>query len=227
MKNPARTLLAALVLSTSALVAQAETAVKVAVVDLGKLLNSHYKTEEANVKFAADQQKAEENLDQLNKEFNALVEQYKEYAEQVNNPTSTDEAKKKAEESANAKMEEINRKRQEGQKFQADTQKYFQTRLNNFKQVMIEDISKLSTEVAKRRGATLLFDKSGPTFMGVPSIIFADASFDITDEVLVEINKTKPAPVAAPAAPAAAPAPASTTTTAPAEPVITVPGAKK
>ena len=82
---------------------------------------------------------------------------------------------------------------------------------------MLEEITKVATDVAKRRGATLLLDKSGPSLIGISNLIYTDAGFDITDDVSAEINKSRPAGAAA--APAAAPssaAPAQSTTTAPA-----------
>jgi outer membrane protein len=78
---------------------------------------------------------------------------------------------------------------------------------------MLEEIGKVATEVAKRKGATVVLDKAGPTAIGISNLIYADAAYDITEDVLKEINKDRPA--GAPAAPAtAAPgaaAPASVT----------------
>ena len=62
-------------------------------------------------------------------------------------------------------------------------------------------------------GATLVLDKSGPTLFGIPAIIFADPAYDITQQVIDEVNKDRPP---APAAPAAATP--DTTTPAPATP---------
>lgn len=223
MKNPVRTLLALALFSTSALFAQAQSSVKVAVVDLAKLYDSHFKTEEQNAKIQVEEQNAQQELDRLNKEGNALVEQLKEYQEQVNNPASTPQAKQKAQEAAQQKYEEIRKKQQEVQRYQMDTSAFLQKRINNFKIVMLEDISAKATEIAKSKGATLLLDKSGPSLIGVPSVIYFDSSMDITADVLEAINKDRPVsatPVApaAPAAPAAAPASEA--------PMITVPGMK-
>jgi outer membrane protein len=228
MKNPVRILFAVALLSSAGLVAQAQSALKIVVVDMAKLYDTHFKTEETNAKLRSDEQKAQEELDKLNKEGNALVEQYKEYLDQVNNPASTAEAKQKAQESAQAKYEEINKKRQEVQSFQMNTTKFLQQRINNFKTVMLEDISKVATEIAKKKGASMLIDKSGPSLIGVSPFLYVDASFDITEEVQAEVNKGRPA-VSPTAVPAPA-APAATTPAAPAafgEPAITVPGAKK
>jgi outer membrane protein len=40
---------------------------------------------------------------------------------------------------------------------------------------MLEEIGKIATDVAKRKGATLLLDKAGPSLIGIPAVIYADA----------------------------------------------------
>jgi outer membrane protein len=89
---------------------------------------------------------------------------------------------------------------------------------------MIEEITKSAVEIAKKKGATFLLDKSGPTLVGVSNILYFDPSLDITDEVATELNKDRPAATAAPAASTTATpaAPAATGDS----PKITVPGIK-
>jgi len=80
--------------------------------------------------------------------------------------------------------------------------------------------------VARAKGATIVLDKSISPLTGVASIIYNDDSYDITDEVLKEVNKDRPpappipAPAPAAAAPAAGktPAPAPSPAPAPAKP---------
>jgi outer membrane protein len=59
-----------------------------------------------------------------------------------------------------------------------------------------------------------VLDRSGPTLFGIPGVLYADAGYDMTDAVLTEVNKDRPAPAAAPAATPAAttPAPAAPAT---------------
>jgi len=229
MKKTIQSLFALSVFGAAALLASAQPEPKLLVVDMAKLYDSHYKTEEQNNKLKGDEQKAQEELDRLNKEGNSMVEKYKELAEQANNPAVTAEAKAKATADAQRVMDDIRRKQSEVQSFQQNTRNSLQQRIKNFRDLMIEEISKIAVEVAKRHGATLLLDKSGPTLIGVSNIIYADASYDITDEVLKEINKDRPAAVAAPAAPApsapAASAPAADSNSD--SPKITLPGVKK
>ena len=203
MKKTIQTLFALSAFGAAALISHAQPTPKILFVDMAKLYDGHYKTEEQNAKLRSDELKAQEELDRLNKEGNALVEKYKELKDQASNPAMTTDAKAKAQSDADKMLEDIRRKQGEVQSFQQNTRNSLQQRIKNFRDLMIEEISKVAVDVAKGKGATILIDKSGPTLIGVSNIIYSDASYDITDEVLKLINKDRPAASAAPAAPAA------------------------
>jgi outer membrane protein len=189
MKISLKLFLAAAIAGLFAVAVQAQPAPKVFVVDMAKLYDGHPKTEEQNAKLKTDQQKAEEELQKINVEGNALVEQFKKLEEQVNNPTLSTDAKNKLQQDMQAKGQEIQRKQAEVNQFRGNTQRSLQQRINNFKQFLLEEISKTAVDIAKKKGATLLLDKSGPTLIGVPSLLYFDPAYDITEEVAKEINK--------------------------------------
>ena len=226
MKTPIKSLVAIAAFAALAVGAYAQPAVKILVVDMAKLYDTHYKTLEQNAKIQADDQKAQEEVEKMNKEGNALVEEYKQLNDQSNNPALSAEAKGKAQDAAQKKLEAIQGKQREVQTFIQNTRNSLGQRLNTFRSLMLEEISKVATDVAKRKGATLLLDKAGPTAIGISNIIFADAGFDITEDVVKEINKDRPA--GAPTAPpAAAPATGTGTGTTPAVSVPGLGGTKK
>jgi outer membrane protein len=188
MKTSIKLFLSAAIAGLFAVAVQAQPAPKVFVVDMAKLYDGHPKTEEQNAKLKADQQKAEEELQKINAEGNGLVEQFKKLEEQVNNPTLSADAKTKLQQDMQGKGQEIQRKQAEVNQFRANTQRSLQQRINNFKQFLLEEISKTAVEIAKKKGATLLLDKSGPTLIGVPSLLYFDPAYDITDEVAKELG---------------------------------------
>jgi len=217
MKNPIQTLVAIAAFAALALGASAQPAVKIAVVDMAKLYDTHYKTVEQNAKIQADDQKAQEEVEKMNKEGNALVEEYKALNDQSNNPALSAEAKTKAQDTAQKKLEQIQTKQREVQTFIQNTRNSLGQRLNTFRALMLEEISKIAAEVAKRKGVTVLLDRAGPTAIGISNLVYADPSYDITEDVVKEINKDRPAGAAT--APAATPAPGTSGT-----PALTVPG---
>ncbi len=221
MKKSIQSIVAVAAIAFSALTTHAQTAPKILVVDLAKLFDNHWKTQEQQAKLQADETKAQDQLAQITKDGNTLVEQFKELDEQAKNPAATAEAKAKAQADAQKKYEEIQQKKGEQNSFIQNTRNTLQQRFQTFKTLMIEEISKAAVEIAKKHGATFLVDKSGPTLVGVSNILYFDPSLDITDEVATELNKDKPAASATPAASTAAPAPAAGDS-----PKITVPGIK-
>ena len=204
MKKPIQSLVALAAFGLATLAAPAQPTIKIAVVDMAKLYDTHHKTVEQNAKIQADDQKAQEEVEKMNKEGNVLVEEYKALNEQSNSPALSTEAKSKAQNEAQKKLEAIQNKQREVQTFIQNTRNSLGQRLNTFRSLMLEEISKIATEVSKRKGATIVFDKAGPTGIGISNLIYADSGYDITEDVLKEINKDRPA--GAPTAPAAAPA---------------------
>jgi outer membrane protein len=220
MKKSIQSILAGAAIAFSALTTHAQTAPKILVVDMAKIFEGHYKTLEQQAKLTADEAKAKDQLDQIAKEGNAMVEQYKELDDQSKNPTATAEAKAKAQGEAQKKLEEIRQKQSEQNSFAQNTRNSLNQRFQTFKTLMLEEITKAAVDVAKKKGATFLFDKSGPSLIGVSIILYSDSALDITDEVMAEINKDRPAVTPTPVSPtAAAPAAPATGET----PKITVP----
>lgn len=221
MKKTIQSLVAVAAIAFSAVTTHAQTAPKILVVDLAKLFDNHWKTQEQTAKLQEDEKKAQDQLAIITKDGNALVEQFKELDEQSKNPAATADAKAKSLAEAQKKYEEIQQKRNEQSTFVQNTSNTLKQRFQTFKTLMIEEITKTAVEIAKTHGATFLLDKSGPTLVGVSNILYFDPTLDITDEVAVELNKDRPASVPAVSAPSATSAPASSS------PSITVPGITK
>jgi outer membrane protein len=207
--------------------AQAQPAPKIVVVDMSKIFQGHYETIAEEAKLEDATKKAQEQVDQMNKEGDALVAQYKELNDQSQSAVATADAKAKAVDDGKKLVTQINQKVTDRNKFVTDTRAVLQDRNQKFRASLLAEISKVVVTVAKRHDATLVVDESGPTLLGVPSIIYADPAYDITTEVLAEINKNKPAGTPAatdssmmPMAPSSMSAPSSS----PDMPKITVPG---
>ena len=230
MKRTLQSVITAIAFSATALGLSAQPALKIVTVDIGKIFDGHYKTEEQMAKLKDAQTKAQEELERMVKEANQLVEQYKETMDQSKNSLLTPEARSKAEGDSQKMMEDIQRRNADLQNFQNNTRQSLQQRFNNFRSILLDEISKKVTEIAKGKGATLVVDKSGPSLAGIPPVIYADAAYDITDEIMAAVNKDRPAtpapatPAPATTAPAATPATTAPATTPAAEPTVTVPG---
>lgn len=192
MKSHLKPLIAILAFGFVAAVGSAQT-IKVGIVDMARLFDAHYKTAEKNLVFQDEQERVKAEIQRLNDEGLALQEEAQGMAEQLNNPVLSDDAKAEIQGQARAKVEEMQRKQQEMNTLVNNSSESLKQRIMNFRTLLMDEISKVATDVAKRQGITLLLDKSGPSLLGMPAVLYADDGLEITDEVLAEINKNKPA----------------------------------
>jgi len=204
----------------------AQPALKLITVDVAKAYDGYYKAAEGMAKFQDAQQKAQEQAEELRKQGQTMVDEYKELSEQAKNTLLNPEARTKAEQAAQKKLEDIQRKQADLQNFIQSTERQLQQQMFTRRELLLEEITKTVNELAKRKGATLVIDKSGPSAFRIPVVLFADPGYDITEDVIAEINKDRPAPAPAAATPAAKPAAATPAPAAPA-PGFTVPNVSK
>jgi outer membrane protein len=210
MKTSLKTLLALAAFGASALFATAQTAPKIAVIDMAKVFDGHYKTQEEQEKLKVTETKVTEEMSKIMKDGQALAERYKELEEQAKNPVLTADARKAAQEDAMKQLEEVRKKEQQFAEFRNEMNRSVQQQINSFQQRMFGEISKVASEIAKKKGATILIEKK--------ATIYFDPAYDVTEEVLAEVNKGRPASTSssAPAAPKTGDAPS-----------VLFPGAKK
>lgn len=227
MNKMIRTLLTLGAFAAGSTALLAQPALKLITVDVAKAYDSYYKAEEGMAKFRDAQQKAQEQAEELRKQGQTLVDEYKELGEQAKNTLLNAEARTKAEQNAQKKLEEIQRKQADLQNFVQSTERSLQQQMFTRRELLLEEITKTVNELAKRKGATLVIDKSGPSSFRIPVVLFADPGYDITEEVVAEINKDRPAAAPAAAKPAVVtPAATAPATTAPAT-GFTVPNVSK
>ncbi|HET7536631.1 MAG TPA: OmpH family outer membrane protein [Candidatus Didemnitutus sp.] len=227
MNKLIRTLISLAAFGAGSFALAAEPAVKLVVVDLAKVLNGYYKTEDANQKFDKEGQKAQEQLDALNKQMQGIADQAKELADQAQNTLLKPEVRTQADADYKKKVGEFQQLQQQAQNFRNETGRNIQQRMKNYRDLLLEEISKVSIDIAKARGATVVMDKSGVSLIGATFLIYTDPAYDISDDVLKEVNKDRPvappaapatAPTATPAAPAANSAPFTVPNVTPAKP---------
>jgi outer membrane protein len=215
MHKALRSLATLAALFVGAALSHAQPALKVVVVDMAKVYDTHYKTEEANAKFNDAAQRAQEQLDQLNKQIQTAADEFKALVEESRSTVLSEQARTQATANAQKKREDIERMNAEAQNFRANTQRSLQQRAKNHRDLIMDEIMKVVNDIARARGATLVLDKSGPSVFGVPVVLYSDASYDITEDVVKEVNKDRPPAPPAPATSGGAAAPGSAPATNP------------
>jgi Skp family chaperone for outer membrane proteins len=192
MKKPIRSLTllaAALAFGVSA---SAQAAIKIATVDVVSAYESYWETKANEDKLRETFEKADEQAKKMRAEGAAMVDEFNVVQETSENSMLTQEARDEAAARLQGMANQIQTKQQELQQFVANTQRRLELTRSNHQSIMFDKVKTVANEIALAQGATLVLDTSGPTAIGFSGVLYADPSFDITELVKAELEKTKP-----------------------------------
>ncbi len=165
------------------LYAAAQPAPKVFVVDMGKVFESHPQTQQQQAALKAEEKKVTDQLQKLEKEIRALADKLKEQQARFDDPTLATTQKDAIRAEGQKTAQELQAKQAEGQQLMPKAQGEAQQKVQKMRGQIIGDIMKISADVARKKGGTLVYDKG--------TLVYADPAYDITSDVLAEVAKNK------------------------------------
>jgi outer membrane protein len=164
------------------LAAAAQPAPKVFVVDMAKVFEAHPQTQQQQTALKAEEKKVTDRLQALERDIRALADKLKDQQTRLDDPTLAASQRDAVRAEAQKTAQELQAKQSEGQQLMMKTQNDIQQRVQKMRAQIIGEISKSATDVARRKGGTLLYDRG--------SLVYADPAYDITTEVLAEVAKS-------------------------------------
>lgn len=188
MKKSLLTLCGALILGFTV---EASAELKIAIVDLEKVFNSYYKTEEAQGRLKEQENNYKKELADRQESFQKLMEQHRELKEAVDDPSLAEAARTDKETRLKDKEQEIMSSRNKINEFLQTTRKLTMDQTQRLRSDILEEMDGTIKSLVKGQ-YNLVLDSTGKTLSGAPTIIFSEGVKDITDEIISELNKAKP-----------------------------------
>lgn len=176
---------------------------KIAAVDMGKVFAEYYKTKKAESELKDRAGGYEKELRDRAGELEKLREDGKKLQEDAENPAFNEEKRVEKRKAVETKATEFRLLAQQLQEMKNNRERELKDQQNRVRGAIVEEISKVIQDKAKREGYSLVVDKTGLTLSGVSAFIFVQDSLDITADIIKTLNATAPAGAAA--APAAEP----------------------
>ena len=99
------------------------------------------------------------------------------------------EQKRKA---VNEKLAELNELQREAREYQQTHQRILQEQMLRMRQNILKEITDVVTREAKDAGYMLVLDSSGNTLNGLPGVVFAQDTLDITERISKILNRDAP-----------------------------------
>jgi len=190
----------ALLLATASVFAAAPN---VGVVDDQEIFKKYAKAADLQAEIRKSEESAQASVNERIKAVEQLQSELVGIQKRGQDPMLSENGKKAVEAEFQQKNGTFQQRRGELQNFVNEARNAIQQRVGEMNKQIVADARVQAEKVAKAKGLQLVISK-GP-------VLFADASLDITEDVIKELNAAykASAPVAAPAtAPAATPAPA-------------------
>ena len=182
-----------LVIGALALGSAAAQSLKVGVVDMRVVIESYYKTKQAQVDLNERQTEIQRDLDLRRAKLRDLAKQLEEIKKLAQDESVTPEFQR-------VKTEEYRQKFQEAKALEKDIeivggQKRGQLKaeLERVFRGIRDEVTTIITEKSRENAFDLVFDKSGLGIGGSPLLLYSKDAIDFTSEVLDKLNENAPA----------------------------------
>lgn len=189
--------LLALVFTASALQA---ADLKIGVIDMSKVFQEFHKTKSAADKYKGNYEKAAQEMQERQAVYKNLAAEAQKLQKLAQDPIITPEQRNKYAAELGEKLKEIRSMEMEMQEFADRRQTQLKQEDMQIRKGLYEEILVVVRDRAKADAYDIVFDKTGVSLSTVPVILHVrdGAAGDLTDQIIVELNKDAPPPGAEP-----------------------------
>ena len=192
----------ALILLSIMAVSASAADLKFGVVDMSKAFSDFHKTKEAAEKFKVNLDKAQKEMNDRWSVYKNLMTDMQKLKKEASDPIMTQDARAKKGMEFEEKGKELRSLEQEIGEAQNRRNSQLKQEDMSIRKGIYDEILVVVKEKAKKDGYDFIFDKSGMSLSTVPVLIYYKDAVDVTDLIIVELNKN--APAASASTPAAA-----------------------
>ena len=183
-----------LLLSSTASLAQ----VKLATIDLKKVFDSYYKTRQADATLKERASEFDKTRKNMLDDYQTLNERYKKELDSANDQAVSSEEREKRKRLAESTLLEIKKVEADVTAFDRSSRSTLGETQRKFRDNILREIRELISARAKAASITMVVDTAAETPNQTPVFLYASAEYDLTEDVLKQLNAGAPAESAKP-----------------------------
>jgi len=181
-----------LCLSLLGLASTSHAQVKIGTVDMNKIFSAYYKTKDAEARINEARNSAKQELDERMDTYKKDLDDINKLNDDIAKPELSKEAKDAKSKDRDDKIQETKNLEREINEFRQTREKQLQEQAVRMRNGIVDEITKLVLDKVKSENYDLVMDRSGLSLNGVPILIFAKDGLDFSDDIITELNKSKP-----------------------------------
>ena len=173
----------------------AQTADRLAFVDMDKVFNEYFETKrfDARLKELADEVKAEN--DEMVDELKEMGEGLTALKEEIDDPTLSSEARKRKRTEAEEQLLAVQEKQMQIQRFQEDRRSELDAQGRRMRERIVGKINRVIKDYATEKNYFAVLDSSGNTLNQIPVVVFSVPRADVTDDIITLLNEGRDEPI--------------------------------
>lgn len=183
-------LVCSLILALGSLAASAQT-VKLAGVDLKKLFDDYWKTQQSNNKLQAQREEMLKERNALTDKLKKTDEEYKKLLESASDPAISASEREKRKKQAEEKLIEFRQIEAAAEQFVRNASTTLQETEARMRNNIVKELKEAVAAKAKAAGYTMVIDTSADTPVGTPIFLYSTLE-DITEALTAELNAKAP-----------------------------------
>ncbi|MEO8044427.1 MAG: OmpH family outer membrane protein [Spartobacteria bacterium] len=177
---------------------------KVGTIDMNRAFKEYNKTKDAETKINDAKNSAKKEYDDRADSYKKALDEINKLNQQLDAPALSADAKTQKAKERDEKIASIKNMEREINEFRQTREKQLQEQAVRMRDGIVKEITDVVMTKVKASNMDLVFDSSGVSLNGVPTILFSRPDMDFTTDVVTELNKKAPAAAATPAPKAAA-----------------------
>jgi outer membrane protein len=181
----------------------AQAPLKIGTVDMNRAFKEYNKTKDAEKKINDAKDAAKKEYDDRADSYKKSLDEINKLNQQLEAPALSADAKTQKAKERDEKINSIKNMEREINEFRQTREKQLQEQAVRMRDGIVKEITDVVMEKVKAKNMDLVFDISGVSLNGVPTVMFAKPEYDFTTEVVADLNKSL-----SPAKASSSPAPA-------------------
>lgn len=177
---------------------------KVGTIDMNRAFKEYNKTKDAEKKINDAKDSAKKEYDERADSYKKALDEINKLNQQLEAPALSADAKTQKAKERDEKINSIKNMEREINEFRQTREKQLQEQAVRMRDGIVKEITDIVMTKVKADSMDLVFDSSGVSLNGVPTVMFAKPEMDFTDAIVAQLNKGGSAPAKPAAAPAAA-----------------------
>src|SRR6266513_3391682 len=165
----------------------AQGTLKIGTIDMNRAFKEYNKTKDAEAKINEAKSAAKKEYDERADSYKKALDEINKLNQQLEAPALSADAKTQKAKERDEKIASIKSMEREINEFRQTREKQLQEQAVRMRDGIVKEITDVVMEKVKSDNMDLVFDKSGQSLNGVPTLIFSRDNMDFTNDLIATL----------------------------------------